>query len=198
MLIGLLNSGNRYYGAMKHRLMEIVTQRSGLHGELVKSGIRLASLNVINIEKNGCFGANFIAILRDLVSFGRRIGVLSTRRPIDQRLYPLLMVGYVFVRRKASNYFLCKILRLLTLQKALSTSFMSVELYALNGLHIRPIWTQLRLCGIGWRIGYSNTMRTIFVGIMSYAQLFWLHGRLSMGSISWNCSNQCQRGARQW
>jgi DDE superfamily endonuclease len=108
---------------MKHGSMEIVIQRPILHGKLVKSGSPLVLSNVINAEKDGYFGAVFMVIERDLACFRRRIGVLSKRRPIKQRLYPLLTVGYVFVRMRASNWFLCKILRLLTPLKALLTTF---------------------------------------------------------------------------
>jgi hypothetical protein len=74
-----------------------------LHGELVKSRSLLVLSNVINAEKDGYFRVVFMVIERDLACFKRRIGVLLKRRPIEQRLYPLLTVGYVFVRRRASN-----------------------------------------------------------------------------------------------
>jgi hypothetical protein len=110
-----------------------------LHGELVKSGSLLVLSNVINVEKDGYFGAVFIVIERDRTCFRRRIGVPLNRRPIKQRLYLLLTVGYVFVRRRASNWFLCKILRLLTLLKAPLTTFAREELTVSTGPYIRPI-----------------------------------------------------------
>jgi hypothetical protein len=139
MLVGLSNNGKRYYGAMKHGSMEIVIQRPMLHGQLVKSRSPLILSNVINVKKNGCLRAVFMVIKRDLACFGRKIGILSKRRPIEQRLYLLLTVGYVFVQRRASTWFLCKILRLLTPLKAPLTTFAREELTVSTGPHIRPI-----------------------------------------------------------
>jgi hypothetical protein len=92
--IGLLMIGRRYYGVMRHRLMEIVIQRLGLLVELVKNGTLLALLSAINDVKGGCFGAAFMAIQRGLGCFGRKIGALLKRQLIKPRLSQLLTVGY--------------------------------------------------------------------------------------------------------
>jgi hypothetical protein len=71
----------------KHRSMEIVIQRPMSHDELAKNGILLALLNAFNAAKGGCFGAVSMAIQRALDCFGRRIGVRSKKRAIEQRLF---------------------------------------------------------------------------------------------------------------
>jgi hypothetical protein len=54
--IGLLMIGRRYYGVMRHGLMEIVIQRLGLLVELVKNGTLLVLLSAFNDAKDGSFG----------------------------------------------------------------------------------------------------------------------------------------------
>jgi hypothetical protein len=49
-----------------------------LHVGLVKNGTLLVLLNAINAVKDGCFRAAFMEILKGLVSFRRKNGVLST------------------------------------------------------------------------------------------------------------------------
>jgi hypothetical protein len=65
-----------------------------LLNKLVKNGILLVLLRDFNIVKDECFKAFFIVILKGLVSFRRRTGVLLKRRAIKVRLYLLLIVRF--------------------------------------------------------------------------------------------------------
>jgi hypothetical protein len=82
MLIGLSRSGNRYYRATKPGLMETVIQRRMSHVELVKNGTLLMLLSAFNDVRVECFRVVFIAMLKGLVSFRRKIGVLFLQRAI--------------------------------------------------------------------------------------------------------------------
>jgi hypothetical protein len=83
--------------------MEIGIRRPMLLDEPVKNGTLLALLNVFNVAKDGCFRVIFMAILRALAFFGKKIGVLLKKRAIEQRSYPLLMAGYALTAIRASN-----------------------------------------------------------------------------------------------
>jgi hypothetical protein len=137
--VGLLKNGRRYYGVMKHASMEIAIQRPTSPVELAKNGIPLVSLNAFNDAKGGYFGAVFMAIRRDLASFGRKIGVLLRRRVIERRLYLLLRARFDSMLIEASNWSLCKILHLLMLQRALLKICKRGKSRVSNGLRIRPI-----------------------------------------------------------
>jgi hypothetical protein len=52
-----------------------------------------------------------MVILKGLVSFRRRTGVLLKRRAIKARLYPLLIVGFDSKLIAISSWYSCKILR---------------------------------------------------------------------------------------
>jgi hypothetical protein len=103
MLSGLLNSRRRYYGVTKYRLIEIRIRRPILFDKPVKNGTLLALLNVFNVVKDNYFRVIFIVILRALVFFKKKIGVLLKKRTIEQRLYSLLIAGYALIVIRTSN-----------------------------------------------------------------------------------------------
>lgn len=94
MLIGPLRIERRYFKVMKYRSIKIIILRSMSLVELIKNEILLVSLNAINDVKNRCFRAVFMIILKDLISFRRKIGVQSRRRAIEQKSYQSLMTRY--------------------------------------------------------------------------------------------------------
>jgi hypothetical protein len=91
-LDGPLTIGRRYYGLMRLRLIGIAIQRPTLLNKLVKNRILLILLSDFNVVRDGCFRAVSMVILKGLVSFRRRTGVLLKRRAIKARLYSLLIV----------------------------------------------------------------------------------------------------------
>jgi hypothetical protein len=95
--------------------MGIAIQRPTLLDKLAKNGILLILSRDFNVARDGCFRAVSMVILKGLVSFERRTGVLSKRRAIEARLYPLLMVGFDSKPITMSSWYSCKILRQLML-----------------------------------------------------------------------------------
>jgi hypothetical protein len=79
--------------------------------ELAKNRILLILLRDCNVVRDGCFRAVSIVILKGLVSFRRRTGVLLKRRAIKARLYLLLIVGFDSKLMAISSWYLYKTLR---------------------------------------------------------------------------------------
>jgi hypothetical protein len=101
--IGLSRSGKRYCGATKPGLTGTVIQRRMSHVELAKNGTLLVLLSAFNDVRVGCFRVVFMATLKGLVSFRRKIGVLFLQRAIKQRFFLLLMAGFDSIKTKAIN-----------------------------------------------------------------------------------------------
>jgi hypothetical protein len=87
----------------KYKLIEIGIRRPILLDEPVKNRILLTLLNVFNVVKDRYFGVVFMATLRALAFFKKKIGVPLKKRAIEQRLYPLLIAGYALTAIRASN-----------------------------------------------------------------------------------------------
>jgi hypothetical protein len=100
-LISLLRSERRYCRATKPGLTGIVIRRPMLHVKSAKNRTLLILLSAFNDVWIGCFRAVFTAMLKGLVSFRRRTGVLSLQRAIKQRFFLLLMAGFESTRTKA-------------------------------------------------------------------------------------------------
>jgi hypothetical protein len=139
ILSGLLNNRRGYYKVTKYKLIKIGIRRSILLDEPMKNRILFILLNVFNIVKNRYFRVIFIIILRALIFFKKKIGVLLKKRAIKQKSYPVLITGYVLIIIRASSWILYKILLLLILQKVLLKIFKNKILYIFNSPYIRPI-----------------------------------------------------------
>jgi hypothetical protein len=74
-----------------------------LYVKLVKNRTLLILLSAFNNIRVGCFRVVFIATLKGLVSFRRKIRVLFLQRAIKQRFFLLLIAGFDLTRTKAIN-----------------------------------------------------------------------------------------------
>jgi hypothetical protein len=74
-----------------------------LHVKLAKNRTLLMLLSAFNNVRVGCFRVVFIATLKGLVSFRRKIRVLFLQRAIKQRFFLLLIAGFNLIRTKTIN-----------------------------------------------------------------------------------------------
>jgi len=88
-----------------------------------------------NGNKDGCFGAVFLVVVRGLASFGRKIGARSTQIRIAHTQFRSSMDGFVFDKAKVRASFLCKMALRGTLRKLRDRTYRIEGFILFFGLH---------------------------------------------------------------